>query len=207
MNSSLTRILLATHNRHKAGEFQDLLKGLGIGIETLDMFPQVGEIAEDADTLRGNALAKAREVCRLTGVPSMGDDTGLEVGYLHDEPGVFSSRYAGPGATYADNVRKLLNNLRGVPPRRRGARFRCVLALVLPDGREEFAEGVCRGVIIEEPRGINGFGYDPVFLPEHCALTFAEMDAALKNSISHRARAINDMKEILSGILLPVKGR
>jgi XTP/dITP diphosphohydrolase len=191
------RIVLATHNKDKAREFHALLDGLGIELQTLDAYPNVGPIEEDTPSLEGNALKKAREVFRLTGVPSLADDTGLEVRYLNDAPGVFSSRYAGPGATYADNVRKLLNDLRGVPPRRRGAQFRCVLALVIGEEKVETAEGVCRGVILEQPRGNGGFGYDPVFLPHGQTQTFAEMDLSLKNRLSHRARAGMDMKRIL----------
>ncbi len=193
----MTTLLLATHNPHKAQEFQDLLKDLEILIATLDAFPQVGEIHEDADTLMENAMKKAREVFYLTGVPSLADDTGLEVHYLNDEPGVYSSRYAGPGATYDDNVRKLLRKLRGVPPRRRAARFRCVLTLLTRSGMECTVEGICRGVITEEPRGKNGFGYDPVFLPQGHDETFAEMNLSLKNKISHRALAIQELKKIL----------
>jgi XTP/dITP diphosphohydrolase len=195
------KLVLATHNRHKAGEFQELLKGLDVILETLDSYPAVGEIVEDAGSLRGNALKKAREVFRHTGIPAMADDTGLEVHYLNDAPGVYSSRYAGSGATYADNVQKLLRNLRGVPPRRRSARFCCVLAFVPSEGAAEIAEGFCPGVITESPRGTNGFGYDPVFQPQGYRQTFAEMEASLKNAISHRARAMQEMKRILTSSL------
>jgi XTP/dITP diphosphohydrolase len=191
------KILLASQNRHKAEEFRGLLDGLPVELLTLEVFPQVGPIEEDAPTLEGNALKKAREVFRLTGIPALADDTGLEVRYLNDAPGVFSSRYAGPGATYADNVRKLLQEMRGVPPRRRGARFRAVLAFVPGAGREELAEGIVTGVILESPRGTGGFGYDPVFLPAGHGRTYAEMDLAEKNLVSHRARAAESMKKIL----------
>jgi XTP/dITP diphosphohydrolase len=191
------KILLASHNRDKAEEFRGLLRGLPVELLTLDAFPAVGPVEEDAPTLEGNALKKAREVFRLTGIPALADDTGLEVRYLNDAPGVFSSRYAGPGATYAENVRKLLRTLRGVPPRRRGARFRAVLAFIPAAGREELAEGTVNGVILESPRGTGGFGYDPVFLPSGGTKTYAEMDLAEKNRISHRAHAADKMKEIL----------
>lgn len=197
--SPARQLLLATHNRHKAREFQTLLTDLGIEVLTLDAFPQVGEIVEDGETLEANALKKAREVHRLTGLPSLADDTGLEVFYLNGAPGVYSARYAGPAATYADNCRKLLAVMRGVPPRRRGARFRCVLALVGWGPEELLAEGSCPGVITESERGTNGFGYDPLFLPDGFTVTYAEMDDAAKNSISHRGRASRKMKELLSG--------
>lgn len=193
----MKRIVLATHNRDKAKEFQQIFADLSVSVETLDDYPNVGAIEEDAESLEGNALKKAQEVYRLTGVPSLADDTGLEVRYLNDAPGVFSSRYAGEGATYADNVRKLLKDMRGVPPRRRGAQFRCVLAFVPAAGVGELAEGTCKGNILEQPRGNRGFGYDPIFLPLGHSATYAEMDRALKNGISHRALAAQAMKEIL----------
>ncbi|MGA9118374.1 MAG: non-canonical purine NTP pyrophosphatase, partial [Bacteroidota bacterium] len=124
------RIVLATHNEDKAKEFGRLFSDLDISIVTLEEFPAVGEIAEDGETLEENALKKAREVHRLTGLPALADDTGLEVFYLIKDPGVYSARFAGPEATYRDNVAKLLHALLGVPQRRRGAQFRCILALV-----------------------------------------------------------------------------
>ncbi len=191
------KILLASHNRHKAAEFQELVRGLPMELDTLESFPSVGPVEESAPTLEGNAIKKAREVFRLTGVPTLADDTGLEVRYLNDIPGVFSSRFAGPAATYAQNVQKLLVLLRGVPPRRRGARFRTVLAFVPGEGRVELAEGIVVGVILESPRGGGGFGYDPVFLPRGSSRTYGEMDMEEKNRLSHRGRAMERMREIL----------
>ena len=193
----MNQLVLATHNSDKAREFQALLDEFQIDILMLDRFPQVGPILEDGETLEENAAKKAREVFQMTGLPSIADDTGLEVRYLNDWPGVYSSRYAGEDATYDDNCRKLLRDLRGVPPRRRGARFRCVLAFAAPNGLLEFSEGICPGVITEEPLGSKGFGYDPVFLPQGEAQTFGEMDAAMKNSLSHRSRAILNIKVVL----------
>lgn len=191
------RLLLATHNKHKAEEFQAMIGDLKVEVLTLDAFPQVGEIEEDAGTIEGNALKKSKTVHELTGVAAMADDTGLEVFYLNKAPGVYSSRYAGPGATYADNCRKLLASMKGVPPRRRGAQFRCVLALVGPGTSPILAEGVCPGLITESPRGEGGFGYDPIFLPDGHSQTFAEMPLELKNRISHRGRALQKMKDLL----------
>ncbi len=193
----MNQLLLATRNKHKAVEFQQLLADLHIEVLTLERFPGIAEVVEDADTLEGNAMKKAREVFLEAGLPTLADDTGLEVYYLNGEPGVYSSRYAGENATYADNVKKLLRELRGVPARRRGARFRCVLALVTPGEKEHIAEGACPGLITEEARGSNGFGYDPIFLPDGFAETFAEMDSPTKNRISHRGRAMQAMKEYL----------
>jgi XTP/dITP diphosphohydrolase len=190
-------LVLATRNKDKIAELTRMLDGMPLDIRTLDNFPSIGELVEDADTLEGNALRKAHAVFRTTGLPSLADDSGLEVGYLIGAPGVHSSRYAGPGATYADNCTKLLRSMRGVPARRRGARFRCVLALVGPESVEHLAEGSIEGRIIEEPRGRNGFGYDPLFVPKGYTQTFAEMESSLKNTLSHRAQALTKMREIL----------
>ncbi len=193
----MNRLVIASHNKDKAREVAAVLNGIGVEVVTLDAYPQVGPIEEDADTLEGNALKKAREVFRQTGVPAVADDTGLEVRYLNDAPGVYSSRYAGPGATYADNCRKLLDRMKGVPPRRRAAQFRAVVAFVAPGGIERTAEGICTGVITESRRGDGGFGYDPLFVPTGFTQTFAEMDPDAKNRISHRGKALEALKPIL----------
>ena len=195
----LRRVVLATHNKEKVGELRALLGKDTIEVATLDEFPNVGEIVEDGATLEENALKKAGTVFRATGLPALADDSGLEVYYLNMDPGVFSSRYSGPAATYGSNCRKLLEALRGVPPRRRAARFRCVLALVTK-GIEEIVEGTCEGTILEEPRGTNGFGYDPVFQPKGYEKTFAEIEPDLKNSLSHRSQALIKMQPILTSL-------
>ena len=193
----MAQLVIATHNRDKVKEFEALLNGFAVELLTLDTFPTIKPVEENADTLQGNALKKAHEVFKQTGLPTVADDTGLEVYYLNDEPGVYSSRYAGPGATYADNCTKLLDRMKGVPPRRRGARFCCALAFVMQEGSETLVSGECQGVITEFPRGVNGFGYDPVFLPIGYGQTFGEMEADLKNSVSHRGRAMAALKPIL----------
>ena len=190
----MPRLLIATHNLHKTEEFTSLLHGSGIDVLTLKAFPAIGQVDEDQPTLEGNAVKKAREVFMESGLPSVADDTGLEVYYLNGEPGVYSSRYSGPGATYDSNCRKLLASLRGVPSRRRSARFRCVLAFVAPPDIVRIAEGVCEGTIIESKRGAHGFGYDPLFLPSGFKETFAEMDPSTKNRISHRGKALEKLK-------------
>lgn len=194
----MNQLVLATHNKHKAEEFQSMMAGTGIEILTLDKFSRVGDIHEDGETLEANALKKAREVFRLTSLPALGDDTGLEVHYLNEAPGIFSARYAGPTASYSDNVKKLLAALKGVPPRRRAARFRCALAFVAP-GVERSVDGICRGTIIEASRGSGGFGYDSVFVPAGYVETFAEMSMEVKNTLSHRALAAQQMKNVLLG--------
>lgn len=199
----MKQLVLATHNKHKAEELRAMLKGADIEVLTLDIFPHIREIEEDADTLQGNALKKARAVYTLTSLPSLADDTGLDVFTLNGEPGVYSARYAGPNATYAENVRKLLRTLNGVPANRRGARFRCVLAFVAPGDVEHVVEGVCDGAIVEAPRGTGGFGYDPVFLPDGYRQTFAEMSLELKNTLSHRARALQQIRGALLDYFKP----
>ncbi len=191
------RIVLATHNKDKTAEFQAIFADLGIDVASLDSYPAVGEVEEDGETLEENALKKAREVFKQTGLPSLADDTGLEVFYLNKAPGVYSARYAGEGASYRDNVDKLLRTLRGVPPRRRAAQFRCVLALVGWNRTDIVAEGVCQGNITESPRGSNGFGYDPVFVPAGLTMTYAELDPQTKNALSHRGRAAKELHEII----------
>jgi XTP/dITP diphosphohydrolase len=195
----MKQLVLATHNRDKAREISALLSDLGVEVLTLDAFPQIGPIVEDAGTLEGNALLKANAVGRSARLPALGDDTGLEVHSLYGEPGIRSSRYAGEHATYAENVAKLIANMKGFPPRRRAARFRCVLAFVAPGIGPRTVEGICRGDILEKQRGIGGFGYDPLFLPKGFDTTLAEMDLSLKNKISHRGLAIQAMLPILKG--------
>jgi XTP/dITP diphosphohydrolase len=191
----MNQLVLATRNKHKVEELRALLDGNSIQILTLDSFPRLGDIVEDAPTLEGNALKKARATFEHTRLPSLADDTGLEVLSLDGAPGVYSARYAGENATYDENCKKLLVAMRGV--RERDARFRCVLALVAPNFGERIVEGVCPGSIIESPRGANGFGYDPIFLPLGYSQTLAEMSMGRKNTLSHRARALRAMQNVL----------
>jgi XTP/dITP diphosphohydrolase len=197
----MKKLVLATHNRDKVREISALLSDLGVEVLSLDAFPQIGQIAEDSDTLEGNALLKANAVGRATGLPALGDDTGLEVHSLYGAPGIYSSRYSGEHATYAENVLKLMADMKSFPPRRRGARFRCALAFVAPGIRPRIAQGVCLGTILETPRGTGGFGYDPLFLPKGFDKTLAEMDLSLKNTLSHRGLAMKEMLPILRDYL------
>ena len=188
--------VLATFNRDKARELVPLLAGAGVTLRTLADFPGATAPEEDAATLLDNARIKARAALALTGLPSIADDTGLEVDALDGAPGVHSARFAGPGAIYDDNVRLLLARLAGVPGARRTARFRTVCVAAFPDGRETIGEGTLEGRIADAPRGNEGFGYDPVFeLPD--GRTLAELPAAEKNAISHRSRAVHDLAERL----------
>ncbi len=188
----LDRLVVASKNPDKIREVEAVLLGLGL-VHEIVRDRDWPEVAEEGDTLEENALEKARAVAAVTGLPALADDTGLEVDALGGAPGVHSARYAGPGAGYADNVRKLLAALRGTE--QRSARFRTVMALVVPGGEEVVAEGVLEGRIIAEPRGEGGFGYDPVFEVE--GRTLAELPAADKNAMSHRARALRALAELL----------
>ncbi len=192
----MKQLVLATRNQHKVRELQNLLGGFDLKILTMEDFPSIGEVVEDQDTIEGNAWKKAQEVFRQANLPTLADDTGLEVYYLNGAPGVFSARYAGPKASYHDNCKKLLSAMRGVPARRRNAQFRCVLAFAATDV-DRIVEGTVFGSIIETPRGSAGFGYDPIFLPAGHSETLAEMSFAKKNEVSHRALALQAMKPIL----------
>ena len=190
------KLVLATHNLHKKMEMNSILSSLGILIVGLDQFPQIGDIEETGSTLLENAFIKARTVYKVTGLPSLADDTGLEVDSLGGAPGVYSARYAGKNPTYQENCTKLLLNLKGYPKKKRIASFKTVIAFA--DGKiEHSTEGVVKGLIVEEHRGADGFGYDPIFQPESQNLTYAEMDADEKNRISHRFKALDKIKEFL----------
>jgi XTP/dITP diphosphohydrolase len=191
------KIVLATGNRDKVRELRHALDGLNVELLTRDDFPGIPETIEDGSTLDANALKKAREIGAATGLTAMADDTGLEVDALDGEPGVYSSRFAGPDASYADNVNLLLERMRDVPENERGARFRCVIALVEPMGAEILVEGICEGRILTAPRGDGGFGYDPVFFVPSHGKTFAEMTVAEKDGISHRGLAMAKMRKLL----------
>ena len=196
-DSSIKEILLATRNSDKVRELAALLGELGLRIRTLAEFPAAPEVEEDGSTCEANARKKAREIASATGLPSVADDTGLEVDALGGRPGVFAARYAGEGATYEDNCRKLLKELDGVPQARRTARFLTVAALAMPGGDTRVATGTLVGVIAEECAGSQGFGYDPVFLVPELGRTLAELTAEEKNRISHRAKAFRAMADIL----------
>jgi XTP/dITP diphosphohydrolase len=185
------KLVLASANADKAREMADILTAeLGGAVQIVPRPPDVPEVDETGDTLEANALLKARVLCEATGLPALADDSGLEVDALGGAPGVFSARYSGPEATYHSNVTKLLHELEGVDDRR--ARFRAVVAVVFPDGRELVAEGVVDGRITDVRRGDGGFGYDPVFVPDDdpAGRTFAEMGDDDKHAVSHRGRSI-----------------
>ena len=191
------KLVIATRNPHKLEEIHAIFNfpfdkaqgGQGLEVCSAFDFPHIPDVVEDGDTLEANAIKKAVEICQATGLPALADDSGLEVEALNGEPGVYSARWSGEGCTYADNNKKLLRELAGNPNRR--ARFRTVIALALPGEKPLTVEGSVQGMIIEELRGNQGFGYDPLFVPDGYNQTFAELPAEVKNKISHRARALN----------------
>ncbi len=195
------QIVLATRNEHKKQELVALLHDLNVSIKTLDDFPGAPEVVEDGDTCEANAIKKAVEIARYTGLPAVADDTGLEVDALGGQPGVFAARYAGEHASYEDNCRKLLQELQGVPPNRRGARFMTVAAIAFPAAETRSAKGVLEGSIAEQAAGSHGFGYDSIFLVPEYRQTLAQLSPDVKNTISHRARAFGQAKTLLRQIM------
>lgn len=181
-------LVIATRNRHKLEEIRAILGAPGLEWKSALDFPSIPDVVEDGATFESNASKKAAAMARATGCWALADDSGLEVDALGGAPGVFSARYAGEPTDYAANNAKLLRELAGIA--HRSARFRCVLALANPRGGVRFVEGRCEGRIIEELRGAQGFGYDPLFVPDGFDQSFAEMPAARKNEISHRGRAL-----------------
>lgn len=190
-------LVLATNNLHKVEEIRHILNGFPIRLRTLDEFPGLGETEEDGWTFEANALKKAREVFRFTRLPSLADDSGLEVDALGGEPGVYSARYGGVPHDHPRNIRKLLDRMAGVPFEKRTARFHSVIAYIDAGGHEHCFHGAVEGYVIDELRGTNGFGYDPVFWVPEFQKTTAELDVDTKNRISHRARALEKFKSFI----------
>lgn len=194
--SAKKKIVVATQNIDKQKEIYSLLKDLNINVLGMEYFPEIEDIEETGLTLIENSFIKSKTVNQITGLACLADDTGLEVDVLNGAPGVFSARYAGENPTYDDNVRKLLFELQDTPENLRTARFRSVISYV--DSENEFYdEGTIEGRITLESSGVDGFGYDSVFVPNSYEKTFAEMSKERKNKISHRAIALNKMKKRL----------
>jgi XTP/dITP diphosphohydrolase len=191
------KIACASNNLHKLDEISEALdyampgKIILLGLKELGI---VDELPETSNTLEGNAIQKAEYIFHKYAINCLADDTGLEVFCLQNRPGVYSARYAGIGCSYEDNINKLLKEMEGMIDRR--ARFRTVISLIL-DGNNYLFEGSVEGFITNTKAGLNGFGYDPVFLPDGLKLTFAEMDLKTKNRISHRAKAVNKLVQFL----------
>jgi XTP/dITP diphosphohydrolase len=194
-------IVLATGNRHKAEEIKSVLRDLDVKIIPITSFPGYPATVEDGKTLEENALKKARKAAEFFKRWAIADDSGLEVDCLNGAPGVYSARYAGDKCSYEDNNKKLIEALKNVPDSKRTAKFKTVIAVASPDGKVLFGEGKIFGIIKTHAAGTNGFGYDPVFYIPEYGKTFAELDSEVKNSISHRAKALQRVKEIIKELL------
>lgn len=198
----ISRVVLATHNAKKLAELSRVLagQGLSIAVDGLDSLGAFPEPAETEDSFEGNALIKARAAWLATGLPALADDSGLEVDALHGMPGILSSRWSGAEASDAKNLRLVLEQIADLPDDRRTARFVCAMALVLPDGDIHTLRRSVEGRLVREPRGTNGFGYDPAFVPDGFDVTTAEMSAEEKDAISHRGQAVRAMAEVLANL-------
>ena len=194
------RLVLATENQNKVREMRELLAGTDFEILSLSDFPDITLPPEDGETFIENAAVKACCVSRMTGMLALADDSGLAVDFLDGAPGVYSARFAGEDKSAAANNEKLLSLLAGVPLEKRAAAFKCVIAVADSKDNFIFFEGECAGIIGEEPRGENGFGYDPIFYLPQLSCTMAELSSAEKNSISHRAVALKKCIEMLKRI-------
>ena len=190
------KIVLATHNQDKCAEMKEILGHMNLSFATLEEFPDIGEIIEDGNTLMENALIKARFVYNITKLPSIADDTGLAVDILNGAPGIYSARFAGENCSYSDNVNKLLKKMKKIPINQRSASF-CTSIAYIDNKLELTTEGIVKGVITNVTKGIDGFGYDPVFYIPSKKKTYAEMSMNEKNQISHRGIAIRNMQKLL----------
>ena len=194
------RAVLATRNDHKVEEVMRILQAEGVDVELLALPSDAPDVAETESTFAGNALLKARSAAEATGLPAIADDSGLCVDALHGMPGVLSARWSGRHGDDAANLALVLAQLSEVPDARRGAQFVCAAAWVVPDSHEHVVEGVLEGTLAHKPRGIHGFGYDPIFTPQGYALTTAELRPHEKDAISHRGQALRALaRSVLSG--------
>jgi XTP/dITP diphosphohydrolase len=194
-------IILATRNEGKLREINELINQLNVKILSLKDIPEVPVIIECGSSFLENALIKAEAIASFTKKVTIADDSGLEVDFLNGKPGVYSARFAGENASDDANNKELLIRLEGVPLSKRGATFRCVIAVVAPEGKEYIVEGECRGIIQFEERGKFGFGYDPLFFVPEYGKTFAELLPEIKNKISHRAKAMEKLRVVLKEYL------
>ncbi len=188
----LPPLILATNNAHKVEEIKTLLSEFPCEILCLSDFPEIPQAIEDGESFDENAYKKASHVAKILGLPALADDSGLVVPALNNEPGIFSARYAGEGASDQENMMKLLHNMENISERR--AFFQCVISLAVPSGPALTYEGRCEGLLLDSPRGNKGFGYDPIFYVEQFNKTFAELEGDQKNSLSHRGQALQEMR-------------
>jgi XTP/dITP diphosphohydrolase len=200
------QIVLATNNEDKIREIRHLLDDLPVTIMTRNDFLEFPDVEETGSTLEENAILKAKAICAFCDLPALADDSGLEVDALDGAPGVYSSRYAGANVTYADNNRKLLEDLKDVPKEKRTARFRCVIAICWDIDNVETVEGVAEGFIAEDNVGSGGFGYDPVFYYPPSGKRFSEMTLEEKNLVSHRGKALQEIRTVIIDRLNSLRG-
>lgn len=193
------KLVIATRNKHKLEEIRAIFQQPSLEFVCALDYPDVPDVVEDGDTFEANAMKKSVSLATATGLWALADDSGLEVDALNGAPGIYSARYAGEPVSYPANNRKLLEELQHAKNRK--ARFRCVIALSSPGGKTRTVDGRCEGVIAHEERGKQGFGYDPLFVPDGFTKTFAEMDAESKNAISHRGRALKKATEAWGAML------
>jgi XTP/dITP diphosphohydrolase len=203
MSGAAAKLVLASRNPAKLAELSRILADGNVPVDlvTLDDFPQMPEVAETGRTFTENALLKARAVAAFTGLPTVAEDSGICIDALNGMPGVLSARWSGVHGDDEANLRLVLGQLADVPAGQRGAHFACAAALVLPAGTEHVTEGTLHGSVTAAPRGTNGFGYDPIFLPDSSELTTAEMAPADKDKISHRGRALRHLAPIIAALL------
>ncbi len=194
------KLLIASGNAKKVVELRRLVAQAGLSLDVVGLAdePPYEEPAEDGDTFEANALIKARAGTAVTGLPTLADDSGIEVDVLNKMPGVRSARWAGPGASDTDNLELLLRQIADVEPARRRGRFVCAMALVRPNGTEEVLRRTMEGVVIDAPRGGNGFGYDPIFVTDGHSVTNAELSPDEKDAVSHRGQAVRAMLPLLA---------
>jgi XTP/dITP diphosphohydrolase len=193
------KVIIASNNKHKISEITSVLAPVsGLKLYSLKDFGITVDVIEDGDSLEENALIKAKKINSILKLPSLADDTGLFVDALNGDPGVYSARYAGENATYEDNCNKLISGLSKFDKSKRSAEFISVICFFVNDNEYYFFKGICKGEIINESRGKNGFGYDPLFVPEELDKTFAELSDEEKNKISHRAIALKKFKDFCS---------
>ncbi len=197
------RVVLATRNNHKVAELRRIFADADVQVELLgtDEFPDLPDVPETGSTFAANALLKARDVAQRTGLVAIADDSGLCVDALNGMPGIFSARWAGTHGNDLANLELVLAQLRDVPASRRTAAFHCAAAIATPEGDERVVEGVLDGVLIDAPRGGNGFGYDPIFIPLGYQETTAEMTAEQKDAISHRGIAFRALAPVLAEVM------
>ncbi len=195
----LNIIVLATTNKNKVKEFQEMVKDLPIEIKSVADFGPIPECIEDGETFDDNAYKKALHTAKILGLPAIADDSGLEVEALNGAPGVYSARYAGENATDEDNCQKLLKEMEGVVNRK--AKFQCVLSIAVPSGPALTYEGNCEGTLLTEKQGDSGFGYDPLFYYEPFGKSFAECNMEEKNKVSHRGKALAELKNEFDNVI------